>query len=211
MMEVEWLTCTDPERMLEFLKGRASDRKLRLFSCACCRRIWTLLDGWSQNAVAVSEQYVDGSVGKLAMSFAADLHQDVILKAKPYTSRHIAAAIANSIMTGAAWALAWNTVSEVRRAIRADSPQVDTYSEAKSQAATLKDIIGNPFRPVTLDPACLTTTVDALARAIYDERAFARLPTLADALEEAGPLPPAGAARPRVLGRGLAPGQGVTP
>jgi hypothetical protein len=45
MDEREWLTCTDPEPMLEFLHSRASDRKVKLFSLACCRGIWHLLAG----------------------------------------------------------------------------------------------------------------------------------------------------------------------
>jgi len=52
----------------------------------------------------------------------------------------------------------------------------------------LRDIFGNPFRPVTVDPAWQTATVVALAEAIYADRAFDRLPILADALEEAGCL-----------------------
>src|SRR4051794_28318440 len=36
--EAEWLACADPTRMLEFLRGKINERKLRLFSCACCRR-----------------------------------------------------------------------------------------------------------------------------------------------------------------------------
>src|SRR5438046_976927 len=133
--EDQWLACTEPETLLLFLKGKASERKLRLVACACCRRIWHLLDGWSQNAIEVTEKYVSGSAGQTAMTFAADLHQDVISQAKPYTARHIAAAIVNSIIAGAAWPLAWNTASEVRRAIRASSPQADTYQESKCQAA----------------------------------------------------------------------------
>ncbi len=50
----------------------------------------------------------------------------------------------------------------------------------------LRDIFGNPFRPVAFDPAWRTPTAVTLARGIYDERAFERLPILADALQDAG-------------------------
>src|SRR4029077_19062515 len=61
MNEAEWLACTNPQQMLEFLRDKASDRKFRLFACACCRRIWHLLgDERLQKAVAVSEKVADG-------------------------------------------------------------------------------------------------------------------------------------------------------
>ncbi len=50
----------------------------------------------------------------------------------------------------------------------------------------MHEFFGNPFRPVALDPAWCTSTVVALARGIYDERAFDRMPILADALQDAG-------------------------
>jgi hypothetical protein len=53
-------------------------------------------------------------------------------------------------------------------------------------AELLRDVFGNPFRPVTADPAWLSSTVTAMARGIYADRAFDRLPILADALQDAG-------------------------
>jgi hypothetical protein len=56
--------------------------------------------------------------------------------------------------------------------------------------ALLRDIFGLlPYRPVALDRTWLTWrdgTISKLAQAIYDERAFDRLPILADALVDAG-------------------------
>ena len=58
---------------------------------------------------------------------------------------------------------------------------------ARVQATRLiRDIFGNPFRPVTFDPRWQSETVVALATGIYAERAFDRMPILADALEDAG-------------------------
>ncbi|MBA4192079.1 MAG: hypothetical protein C0467_29220 [Planctomycetaceae bacterium] len=49
----------------------------------------------------------------------------------------------------------------------------------------LRELFGNPFRPVTVDPSWLTSTVNALAEGIYAYRAFDRMPILADALQDA--------------------------
>jgi hypothetical protein len=53
----------------------------------------------------------------------------------------------------------------------------------------LQEIVGNPFCPVNLDSACLSWndgTVRKIAQSIYDERAYERMPILADALTDAG-------------------------
>mgnify|MGYP000918290268 CR=1 FL=1 len=60
---------------------------------------------------------------------------------------------------------------------------VPTLSES---ADLLRDIFGNPFHPVTFDPAWRTPGVSSLARRIHDALAFDRMPSLADALEELG-------------------------
>jgi hypothetical protein len=59
-------------------------------------------------------------------------------------------------------------------------------TERQFQSHLVRDMTGNPFQVVTLDPSWLTSNVVPLAQAIYEERSFADLPVLADALEEAG-------------------------
>jgi hypothetical protein len=54
------------------------------------------------------------------------------------------------------------------------------------QSAFLREIFGNPFRPVECAPSWLTLDVVALAQGIYADRAFDRMPILADALQDAG-------------------------
>src|SRR5271165_1700611 len=74
MTEQQWLASTNPQSMLRFItvdgslpgdgpnrKTIASDRKLRLFACACCRSVWHLFtDARSRRAVEVAERYADG-------------------------------------------------------------------------------------------------------------------------------------------------------
>ncbi len=59
-------------------------------------------------------------------------------------------------------------------------------AEQTMQCGILREILGNPFRPVVADPAWLTPTVQSIAAALYADRSFDRLPIFADALEEAG-------------------------
>jgi hypothetical protein len=54
------------------------------------------------------------------------------------------------------------------------------------QTSLIRDVVGNPFRPTTPDPGWLSSTVVALAEAVYQDRTFDQLPILADALEDAG-------------------------
>jgi hypothetical protein len=178
MTEAEWLECTDPERMLKFLRRKASERKLRLFACACCRRIWRFLpDKRSRKAVEVAERYADGKADEDRLGSACE---DAVEAAE--TGRGAdAAAHASDISPVDAKYVAFEAAWAARRTD--DSPPTEEFV---AQAELLRDIIGNPFRPVTVDPSWLTHTVTALAKGIYDKRAFDRLPILADAPEEAG-------------------------
>src|SRR5436309_2837875 len=80
MTEAEWLACDDPRPMLEHLRGRASDRKLRLFAVACCRRVWHLLaDKAYWNTVLVAERFADGQAIQRELAAARALAEQVAM------------------------------------------------------------------------------------------------------------------------------------
>jgi len=64
-------------------------------------------------------------------------------------------------------------------------PRAAKRAQETVQAALLRDIFGNPFRPVTLDREKVTPTVVTLAQGMYESRDFSAMPILADALEDA--------------------------
>jgi hypothetical protein len=194
MTEQEWLECTDPMPMLEFLRGKASDRKLRLFAVACCRRIWNLLtDEKSRKAVDVAELYADGLVEKDSLIRAV---RAVPMSEWPgsgpeiFNWRLVTGAIAADMtnIRTYVWLTGEPNVPDLTQQLVASKWAQDgaCFVPAQTQAALLRDIFGNPFRPVTIDQSWLTPKVKALAQAIYDDRAFERLPSLADQLEKAG-------------------------
>jgi hypothetical protein len=83
----------------------------------------------------------------------------------------------------------WQLAAVVTR----DAAEAAGAGEASAQATLLRDIFGNPFRPVSFNPAWRTPTVVALATAAHDNRILPagtldtdRLAVLADALEDAG-------------------------
>ncbi|TXT23690.1 MAG: hypothetical protein FD131_5181 [Rhodocyclaceae bacterium] len=232
MIEQEWLECADPTPMLEFLRGKASERKLRLFACACCRRIWRLLsDEGSHKAVEAVEADADRKVldtdpFRLALKAVADTTVELadaagtIIVTRPGVARNTRGAqqavLGCSLIDS--WEAAFHAADRVRavkgnialetvpenlleerRAYyngKADAPvnleQIEaiyesgTATEGRYQSDLVRDIFGNPFRPLTVNSAWLMPTVVSLATAIYDDRAFDRLPILADALEDAG-------------------------
>jgi hypothetical protein len=62
----------------------------------------------------------------------------------------------------------------------------DPDAEYAAQADLLRDIFGNPFRPVVFDPAWGTDTAVSLAKHVYESRDFSAMPILADSLQDAG-------------------------
>jgi hypothetical protein len=191
MTEAEWLNCTDPAPMLDFIRAKVSDRKLRLFAFACVRRIWHLLkDDVSRGAIEIAERFVDGQataeevVDACAWIDAASAACEAAVASAAFFRTYPEAIRA---ARGAANA-ARSAVDAARdNGMWGDSDNVP--AEARAQTFLLRDICGNPSRTISIDPILLAwndSTVSKIAQAIYDERAFERLPILADALEDAG-------------------------
>ena len=204
MTEQEWLACTDPQKMLEHLGDRASARKLRLFAVACCRKIWHLLpDQACRKAAQIAEGFAEGKAGirllrkvEGAGEFYYDHREDVPEERLGYYAGGAIfqlgqERLASDLVADAASnAVACSTLDAGGGRLAVDAAR---HGEAAAQCHLLRDIVGNPFRPVSIAPACLTPQVVALAQAAYDLRempagtldAF-RIAVLADALEEAG-------------------------
>jgi hypothetical protein len=193
MTETEWLNSTDPSAMLAFLEagGTTSDRRYRLFACACCRRIWDLLtDEESRKAVEVAEGYAEG--------LADDARLESAWKAAAYAADHADESDAPSSACNATDSDPWGAARHASFCA-AQAAAVDTTGERSLQCDLLRDIIGNPLRPLpSLDgaPDWNDGLIVRLAEAAHDNRHLpsghlepARLAVLADALEEAGADP----------------------
>jgi hypothetical protein len=206
MTEAEWLAYADPKPMLDFLGRQASNRKLRLFACACCRTQWDLIEEEDvRKAIDAAERYADGLIrdstvtnwyrcaararDRLPQSGAGRvmLYQAVVEAALPDQHRgrvaqaytYVAAAVAHQTASPRVpdWEATWGAA---RAAAVATFPPL------------LREVIGNPFRTITISPAWLTPNVTTLAQAAYDERLATglldpdRLAVLGDALEDTG-------------------------
>jgi hypothetical protein len=202
MTEAEWLTCTNSSRMLEFLREKLSARKLRLFVGACCRSSWHLLaDKRSRQAVAICERFADGVASKknleTALANAKAAARIVRLRLQETARRPGVSQEAEGFQ------MAWATNEAVwaaQKAVEGDAWRsalqlAGTWatSERTGRYSFMREIIGNPFRPISINPSWLTSTISNLAATAYEDRAlpsghldFTRLAVLADALEVAG-------------------------
>jgi hypothetical protein len=200
MTEEEWMACTDPIAMLDFLRGKASDRTLRLFAVACCRRVWRLFrDPRSQYAVETAERFADGCVSdeerqlarRAAAAVIAELWEQAgVLTSKEFDYATVPEHTAATILVDDANLAARQSLYIASDMWMFPSPDSEALAEGEGSAELtfVRDIFGKPFRPITLDPAWLTWhdgLLMSMARQMYDSRDFSDMPILADALEEA--------------------------
>jgi hypothetical protein len=203
--EREWERCESPERMLDFLAGRASARKLRLFGVAWCRSLSPRLAAeGSRHAVEVAERFADGRAGPdelaacagaafavaaaaVAEAAAADraaCSAGALQEAYPEWDgptgpyRRAEATYHAALAAVAVSAAVDGSAAAGAAAGAAPLPFAQTYQrsmQGSAQASLLRDLF-NPFRPVPVDPAWLAWRGGAI-------------PSLAQAVYEGRALP----------------------
>jgi hypothetical protein len=213
--EEDWQDCTDPRTMLAFLMGKFSERKLRLFLCACARSLWHLLDDEeARTAVEVAERYADGLAGvaerEVAYQRASErfwARLDEVVPAPGVVSvqalfaqlrlgkTHVAVRAAGD--ADRLWQYYEGSLAQHEESLAPYRQGHFDREEEQDPCELLRDLCGPlPFRFVKVEPAWLSWgegTVPRLAQAAYEERYLPsgeldskRLAVLADALEEAG-------------------------
>jgi hypothetical protein len=206
MTEPEWLTCANPQPMLMFLRGKVSERKLRLFAVACCRRFTVFSVGRLGQGVEVAEQFADGRAGEgerravlnKVRSFGQDYDEDynLALAVAEVVGRDDDARDLFDLCHAASLAVCSALESPVDGAALASqllrlpvANGLPRVGERAAQADLVREIFGNPFRRVRPEPSWLLVndgSAGHLARMSYDDRDWTRMPYLGDALEDAG-------------------------
>jgi hypothetical protein len=186
--------------MIWFLQGRVSGRRGRLITCACCRKLWGgTTGGPAGRAIALGEEWADGGHNPEEAWAAWDDLYDAATEA--YSAGdldgsirfHDTSACLNpdplGRLVGGAPTVGekiWGFGRDVADWFRLGVMYRKRRPGPVSWCTLIRDIAGSPFRPVTLDPSWLTSTVVSLARRMYDTRDFSPMPILADALLDAG-------------------------
>jgi hypothetical protein len=193
MTEKQWLKSNNAEAMNEFYGERHTERKARLLMLASCLRHPSELQAEPMRTM----------VDLLVAHYADPRKPD-----KPFSGRNLlapyrrleqfASATHSNPSRGLTFGMvaAAEPISAMKRleedfkylvfSCLHDVAHGVDKNEPKHQAALLREVLGNPFRPVTLNPVWLTDNVVLLARQMYETEDFSPMPILADALQDAG-------------------------
>ena len=196
MTEAEWLAGADPGPMLKYLHGKATDRKMRLFGCACCRLIWDLFpDRLNRDMVVAIEDHPDGAFSDpdLDAAISASSLRESELSSNPayWVAKYLGRGFYKLTAGASALTVALRAASTAPEGPAREAHRVE-------QAELLWDIIGPlPFLPSVLFPTSVLSwndrTIPRIAEGIYQERKLpegtldtGRLAILHDALPDAG-------------------------
>ena len=170
-----WGTAKKPHSLFFAAYGSAPPRKASLCLCACIRLFWDLITNASfQHAVNVWERVADNMPPQEDVDALRK-----VCRAFPYHQTGDWRAYKAVIELVESTPVPWRVMGEVLQVIR-DQPG------RQQLCAIIRDVFGNPFRPVTFHPDWRTDTAVTLARQMYDSREFSAMPILADALQDAG-------------------------
>jgi hypothetical protein len=203
MTEAEWLACDNPQAMLETQPDCVNERKTRLFGCACLRAAWEIgrptepdvTDQRQYRTVELAEEHADGQASfealRAAYEYACQAPRPALRLFFDWgyvccVPHAVSSQVTSRLCGGFRLTLSrWGTWREQwRRAWKKYDASVN-----RLLAELLRELLGNPFRSAVADPTWRSRddcTVLRLAHAIYHERAFDRMPILADALEDVG-------------------------
>ena len=174
MTESEWLGSVRPDEMLSFLHSKVTERKLRLFAVACCRPIrHGLSDERSIRAVEVAEAFADGLMNQKELTIAHDAAHDAVTGRASQATRSCATPHAWMAADGACY-------SALQSAIEAMGSSVSSTWNRRS-TDTLRDIFGNPFRPLPPRPEVIAPLAEQIYAGAWD-----RMPILGEWLQEHG-------------------------
>lgn len=193
MTEADWQSCDRVNTpLMNWLRRRGSKRRFYLLAAGWVRQVEHALSGKRYlDLVELVELFADANASNRELSQAhREADNDVFERLLALQNQGLSLAVASTRLAADSAAVRAATPEDGWiAAINAlkDAGRVGKRAEVgPRQMAILRDIFGDPFRPVTLDPRWRTSTVVDLAQAIYDEHAFDRMPILADALMDAG-------------------------
>jgi hypothetical protein len=181
--EVEWRDCSDARVLTNWLARKGpGGRKHRQFALACLTRVEDRLpDDVCRTALAVSRRFVLGRAGLPELEAA---RESVEAAAETFTGA--AALAAHAVACVCDLGNGADLMLDVPMGVAALLDVPEQESELWRQCELVRCVFGNPFRPSPFEPRWRTADVTGMARGIYEERAFDRLPILADALMDAG-------------------------
>jgi hypothetical protein len=193
MIKDEWLVCSDIEQMLACLvemkypdaepcNWKQGERKKRLFVYACLSRIWNHLPDEYRKVFESLLPDVDAQISdqtrQAIWSAAENLRSqyDNLLFAVGYDDIGLLSYLTARI------------AAETDKENSGDPEWLESRRQLEQQAhaSLLRDIFGNPFNPVSVNPAWLTPHVVKLAQDIHDQCGYSRMPELANTLADAG-------------------------
>jgi hypothetical protein len=188
LTEQEWRECGDPLVLLRHLGAASGDRKTLLLIVACLARISDLLPEHGRPWMAGAEAAAEG-LGSV-QDLADEDGEDAVFTAYEVAPDERRGAV-DAVLD--VFSVRWEQGDWQEGETPEPFMVAAWQAERRLQSDLVRDIFGNPFRPVTPDPGWLTPTVNSLAQVAYEQRSLpagtldpARLAVLADALEEAG-------------------------